>query len=155
MTEFFGEPISTYTSEQATADGVLFDLDLIKKYWHREGVPPSPLKFVTRNLLSKGYWSYCTQSRVPRGQEGKDDRCVSCKVFIESHGKPKLPCLEQTLNIPNMIDLISQSLRIFSKKIKDDWFVSGMIELPSGSKQQIFIAQNETGRYTVMLPEDY
>jgi hypothetical protein len=62
---------------------------------------------------------------------------------------------DQTINIPNLRDLIEQSLRVFRKKPSDDYFVSGIIELPSGSKQKIFIAQNESGRYTVMLPEDY
>ncbi len=62
---------------------------------------------------------------------------------------------DQTINIPNLRDLIEQSLRVFRKKPADDYFVSGVIELPSGSKQKIFIAQNESGRYTVMLPEDY
>jgi len=116
--EFWGEPISVYTSDQATEDGILFDLDLIKKYWAREA--PSPLKYVTTNLLSKGYWN-------------KDG----------------------TLNIPNIIDLVTQSLKILAKKPQNDWFVSGVIELPSGSKQKIYIALNETGRNTVMLPEDY
>jgi hypothetical protein len=61
----------------------------------------------------------------------------------------------QTINIPNLRDLIEQSLRVFRKKPADDYFVSGVIELPSGNKQKIFIVQNESGRYTVMLPEDY
>ena len=116
--EFWGKPIFTYTSDQATEDGILFDLDLMQQYRTRGS--PSPLKYVTTNLLSKGYWN-------------KDE----------------------TLNIPNMIDLITQSLKIFAKKPKNDWFVSGVIELPLGAKQKIFIAQNETGRYTAMLPEDY
>jgi hypothetical protein len=62
---------------------------------------------------------------------------------------------DQTINIPNLRDLLEQSLRVFHKKPSDDYFVCGVIELPSGCKQKIFIAQNESGRYTVMLPEDY
>ncbi len=62
---------------------------------------------------------------------------------------------DRTINIPNLRDLLEQSLRVFRKKPSDDYFVSGVIELPSGIKQEIFIAQNESGRYTVMLPEDY
>jgi hypothetical protein len=61
----------------------------------------------------------------------------------------------QTLNIPNLLDLLRQLSRIFTKKAADDYFVSGVIELPSGCKQKIFIAQNETGRFTAMLPEEY
>lgn len=62
---------------------------------------------------------------------------------------------DQTINMSNLRDLIEQSLRVFRKKPADDYFVSGVIELPSGRKQRIFIAQNESSRYTVMLPDDY
>jgi len=87
---------------------------------------PFFLKYLTTGLLSKGYWN-----------------------------PPQEPDVENTLNIPNLRDLLNQAARIFRKKPADDWFVSGRIELPDGKKQQIFIAQNETGRYTVMLPEEY
>ena len=56
-------------------------------------------------------------------------------------------------------DLLVQASAIAKAKskgfTKPDWFYSGEIELPNGSKQEIFIEQNETGRYTVMLPEDH
>jgi hypothetical protein len=38
---------------------------------------------------------------------------------------------------------------------RPDTFYDGEIELPFGNKQKIFIALNETGRYTIMKPEDY
>lgn len=143
------ELVSKYTSGQAVEDGVLFDVDLLAKTRN-----PTPLKYVTTGLLAKGYWNDTCEKGITRGEAGKSDRCPSCEVFIKHHGD-KLACSEPTLNIPNMVDLITQGLRIFSKKPADDWFVSGMIELPSGQKQKVFIAQNETGRYTLMLPEDY
>lgn len=62
---------------------------------------------------------------------------------------------DNTLNLQNIKELITQSNSIFSKMPTDDYFISGKIELPDGTQQQIFIAQNETGRFTVMLPEDY
>jgi hypothetical protein len=45
--------------------------------------------------------------------------------------------------------------KIFNKMPRGDSFASGKIELPSGAKQEIYIAQNETGRFTIMLPQDY
>jgi hypothetical protein len=75
-------------------------------------------------------------------------------VFANS-GNKVLPCKEKTINMPNIIDLVVAALKIFSKRIKDDWFVIGQVELPSGKKQTVYIAQNETGRYTLMLPSDY
>jgi hypothetical protein len=118
--DFWGKPISVYTSDQAIEDGFLFDLDLFKYWPINANFETRPLKYVTTGLLAKGYWNP-----------------------------------DETLNNPNMQDLIAQSLRVFSKMRPGDYFVSGVIELPSGTKQKIFIAQNETGRFTVMLPEDY
>jgi len=114
LTEIFGTPISTYTSEEATDDGFLLDLDIILKD------PRFFLKYITTGLLEKGYWNP-----------------------------------DRSLNIPNLKDLLNQAIRIFHKKTRDDYFVSGRVELPSGQKQKIFIAQNETGRYTAMLPDEY
>jgi hypothetical protein len=115
--EFWGKPIYVYTSREAVADGVLFDLDTV--------LTSSPegkfmIKYVTNSLLEKGYFN--------------------------SDG---------SVNVANLRDLLNQALRVFQKKREGDYFACGVIELPSGSKQKIFIAQNESGRYTVMLPEDY
>lgn len=63
--------------------------------------------------------------------------------------------VDGSVNVTNLRDLLNQALRVFRKKREGDYFASGIIELPSGGKQKIFIAQNESGRYTVMLPEDY
>ena len=56
-------------------------------------------------------------------------------------------------------DGMNQSLAIVRKKsnnFKDhDWFFEGEIELPSGNRQQVFIEQNETGKYTILLPSDH
>jgi hypothetical protein len=59
------------------------------------------------------------------------------------------------LNIPNVLDLIIQSHSIMINGRTDDWFYSGDIELPSGEKQKVFIEKNNSGGYTVMLPEDH
>ena len=115
--------VSIYTSQEAVEDGILFDIDRI--------LTQNPaklffLKYVTTNLLERGYFN-----------------------------PPRELDVESTLNIPNLIDLLKQATQIFLKKPVDDYFASGKIELPDGQKQLIFIAQNETGRYTAMLPEDY
>ncbi len=66
---------------------------------------------------------------------------------------------EETINIPNLLDLLNQSLQIVRIKTenftKPDSFFDGHIELPNGNKQMIFIQANETGKFTIMLPEDY
>lgn len=84
----------------------------------------SPFNYVTTNLISMGYLS-------------KDSKDV---------------------NFNNLVDLVAQAWDIKDKKTCDfkeiDMFFSGEIELPSGEQQEIFIKQNETGKFTIMLPED-
>ena len=61
-------------------------------------------------------------------------------------------------NIPCVLDLLNQSMKIVKEKSQNmnkfDTFFDGQIELPSGEKQKVFIEQNETEKFTIMLPED-
>ena len=65
---------------------------------------------------------------------------------------------EEKYAIANILDLIHQAFLIMEKGTKNftqpDYFFSGKIELPNGEMQEIFIEQNETGKFTIMLPED-
>ena len=150
-TSFFEQKdvIFTYTSRQAEEDGILYDVDTIAL-----GKISSRffLKYITAGLLSNGYWNDRCKYGVKDGEQGKNPRCATCDVFQQGSGN--LSCLKPSLNIPNITDLIVQAVQIFKRKPADDYFVGGSIELPSGQKQKIFIAQNETGRYTAMLPEE-
>ena len=122
MSDFFtdADVISAYTSEQATEDGVLFDIRKVNPAWEK-GI----FSHVTTNLLQVGGY------------------------FNE----------DKSLNIPNLLDLLNQSLEIVRKKSKNftehNWFFEGEIELPSVNRQQVFIEQNETGKYTILLPSDH
>lgn len=110
----FGEVVSTYTSEQATADGVLVAVSSLNSQWG-----DGPFSHITANLLSQGY--------------------------REEDGSPRLV---------NVLDLLNQALKICQSKPANH-FYSGRIEFPDGQRRKIFIGQNETGKFTVMLPEDY
>ena len=124
--KYWGEPIFTYTSKQAEDDGFLFDITKLNPAW-KKGL----FNYVTTNLLNKGY----------------------SELAISDSDFDRLK-----FNIPNIIDLLNQSLQIVKKATKGyepDTFFSGNIELPCGEKQQVFIQQNETGKFTIMLPEDY
>ncbi|MFW5804383.1 MAG: hypothetical protein ACOCWG_04025 [bacterium] len=61
--------------------------------------------------------------------------------------------------IANILDLLNQALHIVKTKTKNfkemDYFFSGKIELPNGDMQEIFIQQNKTGKFSIMLPGDY
>lgn len=65
---------------------------------------------------------------------------------------------EEKYAVANILDLIHQAFLIMEKGTKNftqpDYFFSGKIELPNGEMQEIFIEQNETGKFTIMLPED-
>lgn len=124
--EFFGKPIYTYTSKQAEGDGILFDITRLNPEW-KKGL----FNYITTNLLGKGYL-----------KEGKKDDTS-----------------DYSFNMPNLLDLLNQSNQIVKQQscnfTKFDTFFSGEIELSNGEKQKIFIAQNETGKFTIMCPEDY
>lgn len=117
--KFPEEVIYKYTSEEAEADGFLFDITRINSEWNK-----GLFNYVTVNLLHKGYLN----------DEGN-------------------------INIPNLLDLLNNSLEIVKKKsnnFKDfDWFFNGKIESPNGEKLSIFIEQNETTKFTIMLAEDW
>ena len=112
------EIISTYTSAQAVADGILVDIREVNPQWER------------------GIFSHVTT-----------DLLATCGYYNE----------DRTFNIPNLLDLLNQSLEIVRRESdnfqKADWFFSGSVELPSGEKQKVFIEQNELSKYTIMLPE--
>jgi hypothetical protein len=69
--------IFVYTSQEAVKDGILFDLDQILTI---NPAKPFFLKYVTTNLLEKGYLN-----------------------------PPKELDAESTLNIPNLKDLLNQT----------------------------------------------
>jgi hypothetical protein len=63
------------------------------------------------------------------------------------------------VNVEGVMDLVAQAFGIVRKASNNfqshDWFYKGEIELPDGRQQEVFICQNDTGRYTIMLPRDY
>lgn len=106
ITEFFGEPISTYTSEQAVEDGFLVET-----------------KHPIINYMTAHVFRECIESFEILGHRniGKE-----------------------------LIDKLLSSALVEMQKLKKDWFYS--IEARGW---KFFIAQNETGKYTLMFPEDY
>lgn len=67
--------------------------------------------------------------------------------------------IDNEINMVNLSELLSQCFLIVKKKSNDfkefDDFFSGYIENPNGEKVKVFICQNELGKFTIMLPEDY
>ena len=66
---------------------------------------------------------------------------------------------QDKISIPNLLDLLNQANQIVRRETKNftvmDTFFCGPVELPDGEREKIFICWNETGKFTIMLPEDY
>ena len=120
------EVISSYSIQQATEDGILFDLRTILKPELRER---SLISHATTNLMRKhGYLV-----------ENEDKE--------ESVNIPN--CIDLLNNSLNVIRRRSGNF----KKFED--FFAGDIETPNGEKLTIWIELNELGKFTVLLPEDH
>ena len=117
-TKLSTKPISTYSSDEAVEDGILFEVKELGAKFEK-----GFLSHITTNLLSKGYMN------------------------------------EKSINLPNVMNLLHQSQKIVIKTSNHlenfNSFYEGNIELPSGQQQKIFIELNETGKFTVLLPEDH
>lgn len=151
----FENPIYIYTSQEAVEDGILFNLNQLATQIKGIDQQNSPFSHITINLLtSLGYM-----------KENRRDEVCGHK-FLDTEGKWVNPTMSEcpycytkaneiAFNFPNLLDLLNQALQIIKQGERGDWFYSGKIETPNGLKQKIFIAQNETSKFTIMLPEDY
>jgi len=54
---------------------------------------------------------------------------------------------ELKIGVRNLIGLLRQAYQIVRSKRVKDWFYQGTVKLPSGDAQQIFVCQNESGRF--------
>lgn len=118
-----------------TSEGVFSPEDVVSKYSDRQAVEDGTLfdlDQVQKRYFKNSPFSYATANLMAKGYMA-----------------------EGRVNVPNLVDLIKAASKIYMKMPQGDRFNSGRIELPSGDKQEIYIAQNETGRFTIMLPDDY
>jgi hypothetical protein len=57
-------------------------------------------------------------------------------------------------SVPNFLDLFNQVGQRMQRPGPKDYFYQAMIEFPDGTRGEVYAKQNETGRYTILLPED-
>ena len=116
--------ISVYTSDQASEDGILFNVG-------KSAILKNDLcNFITTNLLlDMDIMKY-------------DARVGSDVVKVQL----ALDLIEQAKAIVN---------REIANKLATDHFYSGMVRKLNGERIRIFICENETGKFTLMLPADY
>lgn len=114
--------------------------DLIYKYSSEQADEDGILFDITKinPKWKQGMFNYVTTNLLSKGYLKKDS---------------------EEINLPNLLDLLNQVTQIVKQKSKKfqefDHFFNGVVEFPSGEKQEIFISQNDTGKFTIMLPEDY
>ena len=63
------------------------------------------------------------------------------------------------IKLPNLLDLLNQCATLVHEQSEGyknyDYKFSGKIEFPNGEKKEVWICENEIGKFTIMLPEDY
>lgn len=127
MTELFGPVISSYSEAEAVEDGILFDLTQLKTVKNNR-----TFSHLTVGLMEAH--KYLIYNKRPTGDE-------------------------ITINEPAIIDLMAQCLNHMIEKRKTDKitdsFYATMVEGPNGNKFKVFIEQNSTGRYTILLPSEH
>jgi len=112
--------------------------DYIYQYTSKDAEEDGTLFDVTKlnHKWKNGLFNYVTKNLLSKGYIKTD------KIMVH-----------------DIIDLLNQAMQIIKKKSKNlkefDYFFNGEIELPNGEMQEIFIQQNDTGKFTIMLPEDY
>jgi hypothetical protein len=117
LTEFFGEPISVYSSEMAEADGILISIQ-------------HPfINYITHSVFEKCIYPYVMD-------ENKDQTDTLVKNLIHLV----------------ILEIKKQYLKA-NKKM--DWFYEVVVKDFKSNDCRLFVAQNETGKYTAMLPSDY
>ena len=117
--------ISEYNCNDAEQDGILIQTSTLLP--PHNGYDPHLVSHITTNLLREK--QYITTN------DGKED-----------------------YHRANIIDLLNQAGPKITSALErnaQEWFVDMTIEGPNGQRYKAFAQQNETGRWTLLLPEDY
>lgn len=143
VTDFFGEPISVYTSDQAEEDGILIKVN--NPY----------INFITRTVFDRCIEPFIdTGVMTERSLKGKD------ALLILPIGKSeKVVCIEvkptreekDRMTTKLLDKLINSALDEIRKINKPDW----MYDLKDCRGWNLWACQNEAGKFTLMFPEDY
>lgn len=83
---------------------------------------------------------------------------VTWNLLRKGYTEPSQPDKPERVRLPNLVDLLNQCNQPLLRDFKAntlDWFYQIPIEFPDGHRDNVFVAQNETGRFTIMAPEDY
>lgn len=141
VTDFFGEVISSYSSNQAAEDGILIKTNNLI------------INFITRTVYEKCIEPFINPSVLT-------DRSLSGLPFNVpiQIGKKELileiPITEaekQRVTKKLLDKLLTSAIDEVRKLNREDW----MYNLKDCRGWNLWVCQNETGKYTLMFPEDY
>lgn len=142
ITSFFGEPISVYTSEQATEDGILIKTDnKIINYITHTVYSKCIEPFIEASVMTKRSLSNKPISETI--EVGKKSFVVTLKITDAEKKKAEKELLNK---------LIASAILEVQKLHRQDWLYA--LDDCRGWKD-MWVVQNETGKYTLMFPEDY
>lgn len=140
ITSFFGDVISTYTSEQATEDGILIKTDnkiinFITATVYEKCISPfiEPLAMTKLSLANKPI-----SEKISIGSK---EFIVNLKITDADKKKAEQELVKK---------LIESAILEILKTKRQDWFYN--IEVRGWD---LFCCQNESGSYTLMFPSDY
>lgn len=140
VTEFFGEPISVYTSDQAEQDGILVKTG------------NTTINYVTANVYSQCIEPFIESSALTElSLKNKPlmletdigDKKLVFQIAIPDEVKQR--AAKKLLN-----KLLATAIEEVKKLNKKDWMYA--IDCRGW---KLWVCQNETGAYTLMFPEDY
>ena len=125
MKDVFGEPISVYTSAQAEEDGLL-------------------VKTGDRviNYMTRAVYYRMVEAKVPEPEPDVKAKMTALDIFLID---AKRYAIFRGLVVGAKIEVLK-----IQKEKRRDWFYKIALD-----GQDYFVAQNETGAYTLMFPEDY
>jgi hypothetical protein len=142
ITSFFGDPISTYSSEMAEAEGILIKTDnkiinFITATVHSRCIEPfiEPLAMTKLSLANKP-----TSEII---EVGSKEFIVSLKITDADRKKAEKELIDK---------LLASAILEVQKLHRQDWLYA--LDDCRGWKD-LWVVQNETGSYTLMFSSDY
>lgn len=141
VTDFFGEVISKYTSDQAEEDGILVKTD-------------NPIiNYVTRTVYERCIEPFIEASALTElslaNKPAMLETAIGDKKLVFN---VKIPDeLKQRVAKKLLDKLLVTAITQIKALKREDW----MYELPDCRGWKLWVCQNETGAYTLMFPEDY
>lgn len=141
VTEIFGAVISKYTSDQAEQDGILIKTDNpIINYVTRTVWDTCIEPFIESSAMTKLSLANKPMSEVI--EVGNKSFIVNLKITEAQ----KKSAAKELLN-----KLLDTAITLIKAQNREDWLYT----LKDCRGWELWAAQNETGKFTLMFPEDY